>query len=41
VIEAVPQTYGAHVTRLAALALPGVEAVMTIDGATDVEGLRA
>ena len=36
-----PQHYGATVTRLAALALPGLEAVMTIDGATDAEGFRA
>jgi transposase len=37
VIEAIPQNYGAHVTMLAALGSHGVEAVMTIDGATDAE----
>lgn len=41
VVGAVPQNYGAHVTMMAALSLPGVEAVMTIDGATDVEVFRA
>jgi transposase len=39
-IGAVPQNYGAHVTRLAALGSQGVEAVMTIDGATDAEVFR-
>jgi transposase len=34
---AVPQTYGAHVTRSAALSLPGIEAVMTSAGATEAE----
>jgi transposase len=38
---AVPQHYGPTVTMLAALSLPGVEAVMTIDGATDAEVFRA
>jgi transposase len=37
VIGAVPQNYGANVTMLAALGSRGVEAVMTIDGATDAE----
>jgi transposase len=37
VIEAIPQNYGANVTMLAALGSHGVEAVMTIDGATDAE----
>jgi transposase len=37
VIGAVPQNYGPNVTMLAALGSHGVEAVMTIDGATDAE----
>jgi transposase len=41
VIGAVPQNYGANVTMLAALSLQGVDAVMTIDGATDAEVFRA
>jgi transposase len=41
VVGAVPQNYGAHVTMMAALSLQGVEAVMTIDGATDAEVFRA
>jgi transposase len=40
VLGAVPQNYGAHVTMLAALGSHGVEAVMTIDGATDAEVFR-
>jgi transposase len=40
VIGAVPQNYGAHVPMLAALGSHGVEAVMTIDGATDAEVFR-
>ena len=38
---AVPQNYGAQVTRLAALGRRGVEAVMTIDGGTDAEVFHA
>ena len=41
VIGAVPQNYGANVTMLAALGSHGVEAVMTIEGATDAEVFRA
>lgn len=41
VVGAVPQNYGANVTMMAALSLRGVEAVMTIDGATDAEVFRA
>jgi transposase len=41
VVGTVPQNYGANVTRLAALGSHGVEAVMTIDGATDAEVFRA
>jgi transposase len=40
VVGTVPQNYGAKVTMLAALGSQGVEAVMTIDGATDAEGFR-
>jgi transposase len=41
VVGAVPQNYGANVTMIAALSRQGVEAVMTIDGATDAEVFRA
>jgi transposase len=41
VVGAVPQHYGANVTMLAALSLQGVEAVMTVDGATDAAVFRA
>jgi transposase len=41
VVGTVPQHYGANVTMLAALASHGVEAVMTIDGATAAEVCRA
>jgi hypothetical protein len=37
VIGAVPQNYGANLTMIAALSLHGIEAVMTIEGATDAE----
>jgi transposase len=40
VIGAVPQNYGANVTMLAALGSQGVEAVMTIEGATDAAVFR-
>jgi transposase len=40
VVGTVPQNYGANVTMLAALGRHGVEAVMTIDGATDAEVFR-
>jgi len=40
VIGAVPQNYGANVTMLAALGSQGIEAVMTLDGATDAEVFR-
>jgi transposase len=40
VIGAVPQHDGPNVTMLAALGSQGVEAVMTIDGATDAEVFR-
>ncbi len=35
VADAVPQNYGANVTLLGALSLAGVEALMTVNGATD------
>jgi transposase len=41
VVGTVPQNYGANVTMLAALGSHGVEAVMTVDGATDTEVFRA
>jgi transposase len=41
VVGSVPQNYGANVTMIAALSLRGVEAVMTINGATDAEVFRA
>lgn len=37
VVDAVPQNDGANVTIVAALGSQGVEAVMTIEGATDAE----
>lgn len=37
VIDAVPQNYGPNVTMLGALGLHGIDAVMTVDGATDTE----
>ena len=40
VVSTVPQNYGTNVTMLAALGSHGVEAVMTIDGATDAEVFR-
>ena len=40
VIGAVPQNYGANVTMLAALGSHGIEAMMTIEGATDTEVFR-
>jgi hypothetical protein len=41
VVGAVPQRYGPNVPMLAALSLPGVEAVMTSDGATDADVFRS
>jgi transposase len=41
VIGAVPQNYGANLTMIAALSLHGIEAVMTIEGATDAEVFHA
>jgi transposase len=39
-VGSAPQNYGANVTMLAALGSQGIEAVMTIDGATDAEVFR-
>jgi hypothetical protein len=36
-IDAVPQNYGEDVTVLGAPTIAGIEAVMTVDGATDAE----
>ena len=41
VVGTVPQNYGQHVTVLAALGEHGLQAVMTVDGATDAEVFRA
>lgn len=36
-MDAVPQNYGENITILGALSLSGVEALMTVNGATDAE----
>jgi hypothetical protein len=41
VVGTIPQDYGANVTMLAAVVSPGVEAVTTLDNATDNEVVRA
>jgi len=41
VIGTVPQNYGQNVTLLGALGVQGVQAVMTVEGATDAEVFRA
>lgn len=41
VIGGVPRNYGANLTMIAALGLHGIEAVMTIEGATDAEVFHA
>lgn len=41
VIGTVPQNYGTNLTMMAALSLHGIEAVMTIEGATDAEVFHA
>jgi hypothetical protein len=35
--DAVPQNYGPNVTMVGALGIHGIEAVMTVEGATDTE----
>jgi transposase len=39
-VGSTPQNYGQHVTRLGALSRTGLEAVMTIEGATDADVFR-
>jgi transposase len=41
VLGRVPQNSGQHVTRLGALGVQGLHAVMTVEGATDTEVFRA
>jgi transposase len=41
VVGSVPQQYGPKVTLRGALGSPGLQAVMTVDGATDTEVFRA
>jgi transposase len=41
VVGSVPQNYGQNVTMLGALGTQGLQAVMTVDGATDTEVVRA
>jgi transposase len=41
VVGSVPQNYGPNVTVLAALGPQGLQAMMTVEGATDAEVLRA
>jgi transposase len=41
VIGTVPQNYGTNLTMMAALSLHGIDAVMTIEGATDAEVFHA
>jgi transposase len=41
VIGTVPPNYGANLTMIAALSLQGIEAVMSIEGATDAEVFHA
>jgi len=40
VVGSVPQNYGPNVTLLGALGIQGLQAVMTVDGATDTEVFR-
>ena len=41
VVGSVPQNYGANVTMIGALGIRGLEALMTVEGATDGEVFRA
>jgi transposase len=41
VVDTVPQNYGPNVTIIGALSLHGLEAVMTVDGATDGDVFQA
>lgn len=40
IVGNVPQNYGQNVTILGALGVQGLHAVMTVEGATDTDGLR-
>jgi transposase len=40
VVGSVPQNYGPNVTLLGALSVQGLQAVMTVDGATDADVFR-
>jgi transposase len=40
VVGSVPRNYGPHVTMLGALDIHGLQAVMTVDGATDADVFR-
>jgi transposase len=40
VVDTVPQNYGANVTMIGALSLQGLDAVMTVEGATDGDVFR-
>jgi transposase len=40
-VGSVPQNYGPNVTMLGALGVQGLQAVMTVDGATDADVFRA
>ena len=41
VVDAVPQNYGSNVTMIGALSLQGLDAVMTVNGATDGDVFQA
>jgi transposase len=41
VVDSVPQNYGPNVTIIGALSLQGLDAVMTVEGATDGDVFRA
>jgi transposase len=41
VVGSVPQNYGPNVTMLGALGIEGLQAVLTVDGATDTDVFRA
>ena len=41
VVDTVPQNYGPNVTMIGALSLQGLDAVMTVDGATDGDVFQA
>jgi transposase len=41
IVDTVPQNYGPNITMIGALSLEGLDAVMTVDGATDGDVFRA